>query len=84
MTQKPLLGPCDSCLEKSAEMRAEYWKAEHLAANREIEAMRAVIDAARCIRRQLDGNGGMTLNGELVNALWRALADYDLESNDDH
>jgi hypothetical protein len=81
MNSKPFFGPEEQ--QECARRRAEYWKAEHLAANREIEAMRAVIDAVRCLRRGLDGNGGMTLNGELVNALWRALEAYDnVESND--
>ena len=52
---------------------------------REIEAMRAVVDAARCIRHWLySSNGGMVVSGEHVRALWQALADYDetlLETN---
>jgi hypothetical protein len=62
---------------------------------REIEAMRAVIDAARCIRHWHDAsNAGMVVSGEHVRALWQALADYDeilseanaavLEHNDEH
>jgi hypothetical protein len=52
---------------------------------REIEAMRAVIDAARCIRHWHDSsNNGMVVSGEHVRALWQSLSDYDeilLETN---
>jgi hypothetical protein len=58
---------------------------EQMATEREIETMRAVIDAARCIRHWHDAsNGGMVVSGDHVRALWQALADYDeilLETN---
>jgi len=81
---KPLLGPCDSYQEESARRRAEYWKAEQIAANRKIDAMMPVIAAARCIRHWHDSvDGGMVVSGEHVRALWEALADYDeLEGSD--
>lgn len=40
---------------EQARRTAEYWKAEHIAANVEIERLRAVADAARAVLRYPNG-----------------------------
>ena len=61
---------------ENAQRRAEYWKAEHRAANSEIERLQKVVEAARCICHWHDSaNGGMVVSGEHVRALWQALHD---------
>jgi len=52
------------------------------AARDEIERLRKVADAARCIRHWHDReNGGMVVSGEHVRALWQALHDLDERPN---
>lgn len=48
----------------------------------EIERLRTVVEAARCIRHWHDsGNDGMVVSGEHVRALWQALHDLDKVPN---
>ena len=52
------------------------------AAEAEIERLRAVVEAARCIRHWHDvDNDGMVVSGEHVRALWQALHDLDAVPN---
>lgn len=52
--------------------------AGHPEAERELEKMRKIIDAARCIRHWHDREpDGMVVSAEHVRLLWAALADLD-------
>ena len=49
---------------------------------RDVERLRKVADAARCIRHWHDAsNDGMIVSGEHVRALWQALSDLDAAPN---
>jgi hypothetical protein len=63
---------------ENAQKRAEYWKANSIAASKEIDAMKAVVKAARKINHyHYASYDGMIVSADCVRDLWQALEDYD-------